>query len=306
MYPIKTLKKSFRLRSAVYGLSAAGLFFACFPQLTSAQRAGELDARPRMMEKIDVEEGARRLADFRGQRLSGDFCFRFELTHLPRRGKSVVYTGTMWGSWNAMGPVSRFELYPDAQGEASLRTDVIECIIQNGATPQAWIRSSRDAPFKLIEGAALFEPLLPGIAYSPFDLQMPFVYWEDFEYEGPGRVQSRIAQRFRMLPPEDSVSASRGVAAVRIALDDTYHALLRVEVLGAEDVMLSRFTMESFKKVQGQYIVKQVTIKDFETKDRTRFSVKAASVGLLFDSALFDADENAPLPDISEALFKRM
>lgn len=304
MYQEVIQKIFFRFRSAVFGLSAAGLFFACLPVVGQAQRAGGSDERPRIMERIEQQEGAIRMAAFRRQRLDGDFCFYFELEHLPRRGKTVRYQGKMWGSWNEIGPVSRFELYPDSKQVDAGRADVIHLIIQNGTQPSAWIRKNKKQCFEPIVGDSLFAPILPGVVYSPFDLQMPFLYWEDFEYEGPARVKSRIAQQFRMLPPAQSVSAQRGVGAVRVALDDTYDALLQIEVLGATGEEFSKFTVESFKKVREQYIVKEVTLKDYKTKDRTRFKVKAASVGLILNPAIFDANEPAEVPVIKDGSFE--
>jgi hypothetical protein len=210
----------------------------------------------------------------------------------------------MWGSWNEIGPVSRFEINSGSKKSGGGRSDVVELIVQNGAQPHAWIRKDGEQYFEPIVGDAVFAPIIEGVVYAPFDLQMPFIYWSDFEYEGPGRVNSRIAQQFRMLPPAGSVEAQRGVSAVRIALDDTYNALLRIEVLDAADEELSRFTVESFKKVQEQYIVKEVTLKDYQAKERTRFKVKSASVGLILDPAIFDVDAHVEVPVIPMSLFE--
>jgi hypothetical protein len=257
------------------------------------------------MERIDQEEGARRMAAFRGQRLQGDYCFRFELEHLPRREKKVTYYGTMWGSWNEEGPVIRIELVErDALEAEATNASLIELIIQNGLSPKVWSRNSDSEVFRLLEGDAIFEPVIPGVVYSAFDLQMPFVYWDEFTYEGPGRVQSRVAQQFLMRPPEGSVAGERGIGSVRIGLDDAYDALLRVEVLDADAKELSRFTVESFKKVQGQYIVKEVTLKDYTTRDRTRFKVEAASVGMDLGAALFNPDVAADPMGIPEDQFQ--
>jgi hypothetical protein len=306
MYSNATQRKSFRFRSAVFGLSAAGLFFACLPIFArQSERAGG-EERSRFMERIDQAEGAERMADFRRQRLDGDYCFKFELEHLPRRGAAVRYQGRMWGSWNGLGPVSRFELHPEpGQVDVGL-SEAVHLIIQNGAEPRAWIRKGAQQVFKMIVGDDVFEPVLPGVVYSPFDLQMPFIYWQEFEYEGPERVKSRIAQNFRMLPPVGSAAESKGVSAVRIALDDTYDALLQIEVLDVRGEALSRFTVESFKKVQEQYVVKEVTLKDYSTKARTRFRVKAASVGLVLNPALFDSRVDAQLPVIPESMFDEL
>lgn len=281
-------------RPALYGFAVAGLFCVCVS--AHAQRAGG-EAPSRFMERIDAEEGAMRLADFRRQRLNGDFCFEFELEHKPRRARTVRYEGIMWGSWNEGGPVTRFRVSPQQQnaGEASGSVQAVELIIQNGGAAQAWIRHSDDDKFQQIEGEALFEPILPGLLYSPFDLQMPFIYWEDFLYEGPALVGvSRVAQQFLMQPPEGSASAQRGISSVRVGLDDTYNALWSIEVMDTEGAVESRFSVESFRKVQEQYIVKRITLTDYPSRDRTTFDVEAASVGIALPRDLFDPDSLHP------------
>jgi hypothetical protein len=250
------------------------------------------------MDRIDAEEGARRLADFRQQRLDGDYFFEFELEHKPRRAPTVRYQGIMWGSWNAAGPVTRLRILSaeDESLPSAAKLPFVELIIQNGVAPQAWIRRSQEAAFQRIEGEALFEPLLPGLLYSPFDLQMPFIYWEAFEYEGPSLVgSSRVAQQFLMRPPEDSASARRGISGVRVGLDDIYNALWRIEVFDTKGAMTSRFAVESFKKVQSQYIVKRITLAAYPSRDRTTFEVKAAAVGLSVERDFFDPEVALPI-----------
>jgi hypothetical protein len=296
----------FPIRPAVVGFAAVGLLYFCLVGYT--QRAG--GERPsRFMNRIDPEEGAAKLAAFRSQRLAGDFYFEFQLEHKPRRARTVRYDGMMWGTWNADGPVSRLIVYPNKSERASPGEPVkpVELIVQNGPVPKAWIRRSSEADFRRIRDQALFEPILPGLFYSPFDLQMPFVYWEQFGYEGPRLAMgSRVAQQFLMYPPEDSPSKLQGIAGVRIGLDDTYNALLTIEVLNAEEDITSRFAVESVQKLQEQYIVKRITLTDYPSKDRTTFKVDSASVGLTLNSDLFapEAGLNAEahIPDSIERL----
>lgn len=272
------------------GLSAAGLFCAC--SSLNAQRAGgeREDRSARLMPRIDVEEGAQRLEAFRRQRLEGDFCFEFELEHKPRRARTVRYQGTMWGSWNDLGPITRFRVEPAGKSLVAPMEapQVVELIIQNGVSPQVWLRRSESESFQLVQRQALFEPILPDLLYSPFDLQMPFVYWEQFTYEGPTLVgATRVAQQFLMHPPEGSASAARGISGVRVGLDDTYNALWRIEVMDTGEEVVSRFAVESFQKVQEQYIVKRITLTEYPSKDRTTFDVESASVGISLDRELF-------------------
>ena len=275
-------------RSALYSFAVAGLFCALIT--ATGQRAGR-EMPSRFMDRIDAEEGARRLSDFRRQRLEGDFCFEFELEHKPRRARTELYKGIMWGSWNDLGPVTRV-LIPASKDQKSISAgapQMVDLIIQNGEHPKAWIRHTPDSVYKRVEGRAIFEPILPGILYSPFDLQMPFIYWKDFVYEGPALFGvSRVVQEFLMLAPEDSASALRGIASVKVGLDDTYNALWRIETINEDDSVASRFTVESFKKIQDQYIVKRITLTDYPTKDRTTFNVKKASVGISLSHEIFD------------------
>ena len=74
-------------------------FYVCGPQALFAQQPPSRDNR---YEVIDAEEGQRRIRLPR-QRLDGDYRFRFELEHCASRQKPRYY-GTMWGSWNELGP----------------------------------------------------------------------------------------------------------------------------------------------------------------------------------------------------------
>ena len=133
---------------------------------------------------------------------------------------------------------------------------------------------------------------------------MPFIYWENYKYEGPSRVLSRIGQCFLMHPPENSLADQNGITAVRLAIDDTYNALLQAEVLRELDQVSTRFTVCGLKKVQGYYIVKEIELKDMITKDRTTFKVNAACIGLDFDSAIFDPYDPATVPEIPANAFE--
>ena len=196
----------------------------------------------------------------------------------------------MWGSWNELGAITRVKIF-ELRSEKSDEDIAVELIIQNGPNARAWRRGGDDAAFLLVEPGELFTPILDGLAYSIFDLQMPFVFWPDFSYEGPKLFSgSRVAQTFLMYPPAGYLADDFELGSVRIALDDTYDALLQVEVLQDNGEPASRFKVESFKKVDEQYIVSRITLTDFETRDRTSFAVKEASVGMLLDEGIFKPD----------------
>ena len=296
---------SSQFRSAVFGIAAAGLLFACVPAVAQAQRAGTFKPS-KTPDRIDAFEGDARLHSFRNQRLSGDYCFQFQLIHKPRRGANVYYEGTLWGSWSATGPVSRVALQPVVrEGDVQLPVPRVELIVQNGSHPAVWSRQGAEAGFARMEGAALFQPILPEVLFRPFDLQMPYVYWQDYLYEGPDRIgRAGAVQVFRMYPPEGSAANRNWIEAVRIALDDTYNALRRAEVVGRDAEVGSIFEARSFAKVQDQWIVREVSLKDTQTKDSTTFRVKSAAVGIDLNPSIFDPVSKIMLPILESTLFK--
>ena len=276
-----------------------------FPWVSTAQRTTQNEVRTRVMERLNEEEAAQLLASFRMQALEENFCFQFQLEHKPRRGRTVRYKGIMYGSRNEKGPISRLKLYPDKISEESSGSlSPVEMIVQNGPVPKVWIRRQSTEAFTLIKDGSMFEPIFEGVLYSPFDLQMPFIFWDDHTYEGPSRVLSRIGHKFLMFPPEDSLAEREGINAVRVSVDDTYYALLRAEVLQDDKKVRSRFTVRGIKKIQGLYIVKQVELKNLITKDATDFKVKAACLGLQYTAAMFDPEKPEEPPETSTIPFE--
>ncbi len=265
-----------------------------------AQRPLQDDLRSRTMERLDKTEAARLLMFFKAQRPEENYCFHFQLKHKPRRGRTVYYEGIMYGSLNETGPVSRVKIYPNKIGDESLvGLSPIDMIVQNGFSPKVWIRRRNSDAFTLIEDDSLFEPIFDGILYTPFDFQMPFIFWNKYAYEGPSRVLSRIGQKFLMFPPEGSPAELNGVVAVRVSIDDTYYALLRAEVLQGDNEVRSQFTVRGIKKIRDRYIVKEVELKNVLTKDATTFRVKAASIGLKQSDSIFNPEQPEEPPKLS-------
>jgi hypothetical protein len=253
------------------------------------------------------EEVARALAAldaFRNQRLPGDFAFKFDLRHLPRRGRETVYNGQMWGTWNRFGPLTRVRLDAPESEEAP----ELDFLIQNGVRTGAWstVRSAEETEVRALHGAALFAPLLNDVVYTPFDLQMPFVFWKRFIYEGETRRKGRPVFAFLMYPPVELEGASERIGSVRIFLDQKFNALVRAEIMDPEGTLKKTFKIVSFKKIQDQWIVKSVDLVDEVMRNKTRFSVVAAALGQNFHPDMFAPESlgKAPEPAITPDAFQ--
>jgi len=244
------------------------------------------------VEEVDPEVGAQMLKALRNSRYAGDFIFEYELRHFPHRGSTRLYRGTIFGTWNDTGNLMRINIENTPVGVAddSTEYDTIKFLIQNGS--KRWIahyRDTLDAP-ELLKGEALMEPLVPGLTYTPFDLQMPFLFWDEYEYEGAERIKGRPAHQFLMFPPDEIQSIAPELKAVRIALDENYMALLRVEFLDQADEVFKSFRILNFKKVADEWIVKSIDLVDEQTREKTRFRIVSAAMNEKLDPANFRID----------------
>lgn len=281
-----------------YGI---GLFFGI---IFFVSEAFANDTRSKFAAALKPEQVHPFLESFRAQSLQDDYAFKFLLEHLPRRGRTVRHEGSLWGTYGADGPITRFAIHPnDTQEQAGL-SNKMEWIVQNGRHQQVWYRTASDAEFEPMDSARLMEPLFEGVLYRPFDLLMPFIYWEDYQYEGPKAQGARLVHQFLMRPPPESQLP--GVHAVRLGLDSEYQALLRIEILDESGKTATRFEIESFKKVQDQYIVKRITLGEKSSGDRTRFRVTAAALNQKFPSQIFDVSKNNYLPALPPEKFTKL
>lgn len=229
--------------------------------------------------QIDRAEGEAFLANFRRSGMEADYAWDFRLAVRPRRGAETVYLGRLWGTWTEAGPVTRVRI-------AEPGAAVVDLLLLNGAEPQAWRWDETCQTAQLVTGAALFEPILPASDYTIFDLIMPFVYWPEWEYEGTAKVRGRPAHHFLMYPPDGDPARERA-GGVRMVVDAGFNALLRAELVNETGRALRAFSVVSFKKVNDHWIVRSIDLTDSVTRDRTRFEVTAAAVGLVLPGDMF-------------------
>ena len=230
--------------------------------------------------KPDQAEGKRIIEDFRQRGLPCDSYLQFELRVLPRRGDERVVGARLWIGKNEKGPIWRIELAPDDIAAQQ------RLLVQNGPHNALW--SWRPGtPVKALGIDALFERLA-NTDLTAFDLQMPFLYWNDFVFEGVARVRGRPAHVFLMYPPSEVTARRPQLAGVRVYLDTQFNALVQAEQIGAENTLLKSITILDLKKVDEQWIPKSIDVRDEETRNKTRFVVMVAALGLDLLPLLFE------------------
>jgi len=240
----------------------------------------------------DQAEGRRVLEEFRVKGIAGDYFFEFELQVLPRRGEERVLTGRQWGTSNDQGLLTRIELVTDPAKKTEERL-----LVQNGPSPAVWKWDGTGAPSPL-DASALFAPVAD-TNVAAFDLERPFLYWPDFVYEGLTRVLGRPAHRFLLRPPPDFAAKYPALTGVRVYLDTQFTALVQAELIGDRGQVLKTITLLELKRIGEKWIPKSFDVRDEVTRNKTRFVVTGAALGLTLPHDIFSPaqlTETAPPP----------
>ena len=252
--------------------------------LEAQQKSNRPEPRFVSRDEPDPAEGREIMSTFRQLGLPGDYYLEFDLEVLPRRGERSIVPGRMWGSRNEIGPVTRIDL----QGGNAPRTHLVS---QNGSVSNAWRLLEGDAAgvTELGQGAIMDD--LAGTGLRVFELQMPFIHWMDYVFEGVSRIRGRTVHAFLMYPPEDFTAAHPEIVAVRLHLDVKFHALMQAVVLGEGEVPLRKLTVLDLKKLGEQWIVKSIDVRDEITRDKVKFEVTGAALDLDFSPQLFAPED---------------
>jgi hypothetical protein len=250
----------------------------------SAQRAPVTPETFGNAAKIDQTEGRRILENFRSRGITGQYFLDFQLRVLPVRGPERLVVGRLWGTRNAQGELTRVAVDTPA-GEQRL-------LIQNGAQPGVWNRAADGTgPGVALAENALFAPVA-GTDLTPFDLQRPFLYWTDVDYQGLTRVLGRPAHTYLLKPPAAFQVKYPDLSAVRVHLDSQYEALVRTEYLNAAGRVTKSMAVLDLKKLETrdrgeQWIVKSIDLRNEATRNKTRFQITGAALNQEFPASAF-------------------
>ena len=236
--------------------------------------------------KADQTEARLALQELRHAGIAGGYWLGFELQVLPRQGEERSFRGQLFGMRDARGPLTRLSL------------DRQEWLIRSGPQPAAWLRSAPGAAVRELSAGEALEPVA-GTDLTAFDLQMPFLYWNDVVYEGLAKIRGRPAYSFLLYPPAGLAAARPELTGVRVALDTQFHALVQAEQLGPKGETRQTMTVLDLKKVGEQWLPKQIDYRNHLTRDKTRFNLTAAALNLAWPAADFlPAGLGAGLPSL--------
>jgi len=236
----------------------------------------------------DQEVGRKVLREFQESGTGGNYYLEFQLRVMPRRGKERLVYGRLWESRFEGDSVRRIELRSGAAEDSSVS---LRLLVRGGTNPAMW-RWTPELPLAVdvLPGSALFEPI-GGTDLTAFDLQMPFLFWTDVEFEGVRKVRGRPAHAFLFYPPSDYASWQPKLSGVRVYLDSQYNALVQVEQIVDLGKVAKSMSVLDLKKIDDQWIVKNIDVRDEASRNKTRFGVTGAALNEVFAGVLFTPAE---------------
>jgi hypothetical protein len=256
--------------------------------LVAIFNASQVDAqkrfRPPPQYKIwgepDQAKGLKIIRDFRNSGLAGDYVLNFSLrTYGSGREKSQL-AGTLYGSRNRNGPISLIEINGPSETDRTLRY-----LIQNGKEPFVWRSAGEGEIPVLLTGDIILQTLFD-TDVMPFDLQLPYLFWEDFTYEGLVRFRGRPTNVFLLYPPDRESNLYPGITGVRLYLDSQFNAMTQADILNDDLEVRKQINLLEIKKIDGQWIAKTIDVR-MPDGVKTRFRVESASMSCDWDSSLF-------------------
>lgn len=107
------------------------------------------------------------------------------------------------------------------------------------------------------------------------DLSLSFLWWPAGETIGAEKVRGRFCYVIELPVPEDE---SSDLAAVRLWVDPKIPMLLRAEAYNGEGERIRKLTVESFKKVDGVWFIKDINVYSYPAGSRTTMRVTSLRV----------------------------
>jgi hypothetical protein len=105
-------------------------------------------------------------------------------------------------------------------------------------------------------------------ALSCADLAMPFLWWPDAELIGREKTRGRDSFILDLKPGGDGE-----VHRVRAWIDSAIFIVLKAESYDADDELVKQVTVKSFKKVEDQWMIKDLEVSMGSAADKTVVTV---------------------------------
>jgi hypothetical protein len=234
------------------------------------------------------------LESFRSKVIPVPYYLEFTLRTYGKGRPDLRFDGRLFGGVNANGPITLVEVDHEPDSNNPVRY-----LIQNGPIPVVWRADRETAKVQILNPDELADPLYQ-TDVSPFDLQLPYLFWQDFVYEGLTRFRGRPTDVFILYPPECERDLYPLISGVRLYLDSQFDAMMQAEILDQDMEVAKQINLLEIRKIDGTWMAKTIDVK-MPDGTKTRFRIGAARMNSSWDEALFKPGNlAAELPVIPE------
>lgn len=227
---------------------------------------------------------------FRSAKIAGDYAMDFVLTHSPRRGESVKYEGKIYGTERSGRTLTRIRIKKAGVPDAKIHDFIL---FNSPKEPKVW--RAEGGKFAEIPPNEWLKPLADGVILSPFDLLTPYVNWPH-KYSGPGRIGQAV--HFFDLAPSQKVF--NGISGVRMALTREFNSPAQTKIFSEEGKALKTVSLGSVKKIDGLWIVAELSARDESTRDKDNLRFRAAKLNAVLPASIFDSSASPEDPPVVE------
>ena len=117
-------------------------------------------------------------------------------------------------------------------------------------------------------------PLTQAIQQTDFtwlDLSLDFLWWSDGERVGEDEWKNRRCHIIKLPAP---AALSAHINTITLWVDQTVPMLLKAETYGPDGALTRRLQVNSFKKINGEYMVQDIEVKQYPSRHKTTLRVK--------------------------------
>lgn len=160
--------------------------------------------------------------------------------------------GRLWNAREEATPVTVRARHAEGETRTVYRTEQVELLVirpQHGMA-RLFLRGVGE-----LRGAARWTTF-PGTSIACADFALDFLQWDVEPTVGQERVRGRDCHRIELIAPTPDEPYRRA----RVWIDREYLAVLRAELMDADDRVARRMAVTSFRRVEDVWIPRQIEI----------------------------------------------
>ena len=106
---------------------------------------------------------------------------------------------------------------------------------------------------------------------SWLDLSLSYLWWTNSATIGSDEIRGRFCYIIEAFPPKKNATSCK---AIRAWIDPQINLLLKAETFNAQDELVRRMEIKSFKKIRGRWVIENIEIQSFPTRHKTIWRVR--------------------------------